>query len=48
MKDTSKKCSLGEHSKINAKVFCQECKILMCDECEDYHKEICDTHRLHN
>jgi len=47
MKDTSKKCSLGEHSKINAKAFCQECKILMCDECEDYHKEICDTHRLH-
>ena len=47
MENKNRKCSLGEHSKINAKTFCQDCKILMCDECEDFHKEICETHRLH-
>jgi len=38
------KCSLEKHSNKAAKVFCQDCKILMCEECNEAHLDICKIH----
>ena len=32
-----KKCSLNEHKEIEAIIYCQECKIYMCNKCEKVH-----------
>ena len=31
------KCSLEEHKEINAIKYCPECRIYMCNKCENYH-----------
>ena len=41
------KCSLENHSNKAAKVFCQDCKILMCEECNEKHLGICKLHNYH-
>ena len=38
------KCSLPEHSKIDPIIFCQECRIFMCNQCYKIHQEICRNH----
>ena len=38
------KCSLKEHSTIDAIIYCQECRIFMCNKCEKTHLEICKEH----
>ena len=37
-------CSLPEHSTIEAVIYCQECRIFMCNKCEKIHSEICKKH----
>ena len=44
MSEEKNKCSLEEHSKIDAIIYCQECKIFMCNKCEKLHSEICKNH----
>ena len=34
------KCFLTEHSNIGASIFCQECKIYLCNNCEKNHLEL--------
>ena len=41
------RCSLEKHSNKAAKVFCQDCKILMCEECNETHLDICKLHNYH-
>ena len=31
------KCSLEEHNQINAIKYCSDCKIYMCNKCDNYH-----------
>ena len=40
------KCSFPEHLKTEAKIFCPECKIFMCNKCEKHHQEIFNYHQL--
>ena len=40
------KCSLSDHSKIEAVFFCQECRIFMCNKCEKSHSDIFKNHHL--
>ena len=35
MDNKNKKCSLVEHNENDAICFCQECKIYMCNKCEN-------------
>lgn len=44
MENIDFKCSLEKHSNKPAKVFCQDCKILMCEECNEAHLDICKIH----
>ena len=42
------KCSFKKHEQINAKVFCQECCIYMCNKCQNHHCELFDFHHIYN
>ena len=46
MEEKKNKCSLDEHSNIEAIIYCQECKIFMCNKCEKTHLEICKHHHI--
>ena len=43
-----KKCSFEEHKEINAKSFCPECKIYMCNKCEGHHSSLFKYHHSYN
>ena len=36
----TKKCSNKGHEENDAKEFCQECKIYVCNKCLNLHKEL--------
>ena len=42
------KCSSTEHKEIEAKSFCQKCRIFMCNKCEKIHLEFYKDHQLYN
>ena len=44
MKDKKKYCSLSEHQKNEANMFCLECKQFRCNKCEKLYSEICKNH----
>ena len=41
------KCFTEEHKEINAISFCPECKIYMCNKCENYHKPFFKNHQIY-
>ena len=47
MDNNNKKCSLKKHEEINAISYCQECKIYMCNKCENHHIELFQNHHEH-
>ena len=42
-----KKCSSKKHEENNAIFYCPECKIYMCNKCENYHSELFQSHHLY-
>ena len=44
MENKNKKCSFEEHKDINAIFYCQECKIYLCNKCDNYHKNLFKNH----
>jgi len=42
------KCFTEEHEKIDAKSFCPECKIYMCNKCENIHSSFFKNHHSYN
>ena len=44
MENNKKYCFLPEHSKIEAILFCLECKLFMCNKCEKQYSERCKNH----
>ena len=42
--ENQKKCSLKEHSNINAIAYCQKCEVYMCNKCNKFHSELCRNH----
>ena len=40
------KCSSEEHKDINAISFCPECRIYMCNKCENLHSTLHKNHFL--
>ena len=47
MKD-EKNCSLEEHKEIKAIKYCPECRIYMCNKCENYHSPLFKNHHPYN
>ena len=43
--DNQTKCSFEEHKEINAISFCPECKIYMCNKCENHHSSLFKNHQ---
>ena len=42
------KCSFEEHKEIDAKSYCPECKIFMCNKCENNHSLLFKNHHPYN
>ena len=45
---TKKKCSLKEHEETDAIIYCQECKIYMCNKCNSFHSQLFKSHKQYN
>ena len=45
MENQQKKCSLNTHGDINAIFYCHECKIYMCNKCENHHSQLFVKHQ---
>ena len=43
-----KKCSSKNHSDANAISYCQECKIYLCNKCQNLHSELFENHHSFN
>ena len=41
-----KKCSSNEHPEIDANNYCLECKIYMCNKCQNLHNKLFQNHHL--
>ena len=41
-----KKCSLKKHSEVDAVIYCQECKLYLCNKCQSHHLELFDNHNM--
>ena len=48
MENKKQKCSFKEHKEIDANIFCQECKIYMCNKCEKHHSSLFQNHHSMN
>ena len=48
MENQIKKCSSKKHLEIDAINYCQECKINLCNKCQNYHSELFENHHLYN
>jgi len=46
--EKEQKCSLNEHKEIKANIFCPECKIYMCNKCENLHSQLFNKHHQYN
>jgi hypothetical protein len=46
MENNIKKCSSIDHDKINAIVYCQECKVYMCNKCDNFHSKLLKNHHI--
>ena len=44
MEIKKEKCSLKEHSETNANSYCANCRLFMCNKCENYHSNLFSTH----
>ena len=42
------KCSVEEHKEINAIKYCPQCRINLCNKCENYHLFLFKNHQLYN
>ena len=42
------KCSSEEHKEIDAISFCPECKIYMCNKCQNHHTPLFKSHHPNN
>ena len=42
------KCSTKDHIDIDAKIFCNICKVYLCDKCQNFHSKIFVDHQVHN
>ena len=43
-----KKCSLLEHKDVNSNIYCAECRIYMCNKCENFHSKLFPNHQIFN
>ena len=42
------KCYFKEHEEINANFYCGECKVYICNKCENLHSKLLQKHEIFN
>ena len=42
------KCSSKKHKEINAVSFCENCKIYLCNKCQNLHSDLFENHSIYN
>ena len=48
VENNKKKCSLNEHKENDAVIYCQECKVYMCNKCEKMHSGFLKFHHIYS
>ena len=48
MESQKQKCYNKNHKEVNAIVFCQICKVYMCNKCQNFHSDLFQNHNLIN
>ena len=48
MKKQGHKCASIKHGDIEANNYCLECKIYLCNKCQNFHSEILQNHHTYN
>ena len=43
-----KKCSSKKHKEIDAIYYCLECRVYMCNKCENFHSDLFPNHNSYN
>lgn len=46
-KVNNQKCSFQDHKEVNAVIYCQECKIYLCNKCENFHLKLFINHHTY-
>ena len=46
MKEEKPKCSSIDHIKMDAIIFCNICKVYLCNKCENFHSKIFQNHQI--
>ena len=46
--EIQRKCSSKKHKDVNEIKFCTECKIYMCNKCENFHSFLFYNHNIYN
>ena len=46
MENKKNKCSSKKHLEAEAISFCHECKLYLCNKCQNFHEEIHENHNL--
>ena len=41
-------CSFKEHAEINAKSYCDECKLYMCNKCDNFYSNFHQNHKSYD
>ena len=45
---SQQKCTSIDHEKIEATSYCKECKVFMCNKCENFHSKLLKSHHSYN
>ena len=45
--ENKQKCSSIEHKEIDAIFYCNECKVYMCNKCENFHSKLLKSHNAY-
>ena len=48
MEKKKQKCSLLEHEEIDAIKYCFECKVYLCNKCENFHSKLLRNHHIYD
>jgi len=48
MENQIKKCSSKAHQNIDSTSYCPECKVYMCNKCENFHSQLLQFHHPYN
>ena len=48
MENQKNKCSSNKHSEVDAISYCQQCKLYLCNKCQNHHSEFYENHSLIN